>query len=481
MVLFERRVLQALHLPSVFGASNRPIVRIPLPSFRRRNSLLFTKTGGSLRLSSIMFKRAVDVHNASQRPIPAPSTNSSTQQTGVNTAFKPPFRTTPQPLSTTTGNISKTRPAPTTKNNAGSFKVNAGLQHGLKRTSSGLAKVLDTSIDQLDYARLSMGNLQDNAIWIDDDMGKKSSTAVYFDENDFESDIDLEIEEPSVKSIVEYPKLPSITPPDNDASSAHLLTFSPGAASSRYFSNGPATSSHAKSIATAEKTIACLSKHAGLSHHAPESFRSSFPHSDSTSNHVPPISSNDLLPWSSSPAEQAARNHRDPILKIPDKPISNVDIEPSTPRPAKRSRRGILPWNKEGESMKEEVDVSSVVTSPRKRGRPKGTTNGKESTPLSKNIEKDVYAWNTTASAIKEQQKKMKQEQKDKKMRVKESEITDDILHEAAARKKKTRVSRVFLSEEQQHVLNLVVEQRRSVFFTGSAGMLVHMDHLLRE
>ncbi len=37
-------------------------------------------------------------------------------------------------------------------------------------------------------------------------------------------------------------------------------------------------------------------------------------------------------------------------------------------------------------------------------------------------------------------------------------------------KKKKNTVHRIFLSEEQQNVLNLVTEYKKSVFFTGSAG-----------
>jgi ATP-dependent DNA helicase PIF1 len=46
-----------------------------------------------------------------------------------------------------------------------------------------------------------------------------------------------------------------------------------------------------------------------------------------------------------------------------------------------------------------------------------------------------------------------------------------DDLQEAMKKKKRTNtVHRIFLSEEQQNVLNLVTEYKKSVFFTGSAG-----------
>ena len=38
-------------------------------------------------------------------------------------------------------------------------------------------------------------------------------------------------------------------------------------------------------------------------------------------------------------------------------------------------------------------------------------------------------------------------------------------------KKKKNTIHKIFLSEEQQNVLNLVTEYKKSVFFTGSAGI----------
>jgi ATP-dependent DNA helicase PIF1 len=44
-------------------------------------------------------------------------------------------------------------------------------------------------------------------------------------------------------------------------------------------------------------------------------------------------------------------------------------------------------------------------------------------------------------------------------------------MKEAIKKKKKNTIHKIFLSEEQQNVLNLVAEYKKSVFFTGSAGM----------
>jgi ATP-dependent DNA helicase PIF1 len=101
---------------------------------------------------------------------------------------------------------------------------------------------------------------------------------------------------------------------------------------------------------------------------------------------------------------------------------------------------------------------------------------GGDSTPLSKNTSKVDYPWNTSASAVKEQQKQLRQA--NKKL-VKAHEATEVGKTAAVAAKKKNQIHRVFLSEEQKHVLDLVAEDKKSVFFTGSAG--TGKSVLLRE
>ena len=95
-------------------------------------------------------------------------------------------------------------------------------------------------------------------------------------------------------------------------------------------------------------------------------------------------------------------------------------------------------------------------------------------TPLPKNKSNSLYPWNETASAIREEQKRLRQGQK---------KLSRDVVggSEKANLKKKRReaVPKVFLSDEQMSVLNLVAEQKKSVFFTGSAG--TGKSVLLRE
>lgn len=55
----------------------------------------------------------------------------------------------------------------------------------------------------------------------------------------------------------------------------------------------------------------------------------------------------------------------------------------------------------------------------------------------------------------------------------------DDAAKRFTLAKRKNRVAQVYLSDEQKKIMNLVIEQRRSVFFTGSAG--TGKSVLLRE
>ena len=101
---------------------------------------------------------------------------------------------------------------------------------------------------------------------------------------------------------------------------------------------------------------------------------------------------------------------------------------------------------------------------------------GETYTPLPKNKGNSPYPWNKTASAVKEEQKRLRQGHR---KLVKDVEGTDVAKSNTKKKKKREALPRVFLSDEQRSVLNLVVEQQKSVFFTGSAG--TGKSVLLRE
>lgn len=253
-------------------------------------------------------------------------------------------------------------------------------------------------------------------------VGKLHDT-VYFDENDFEddADIDLDADEPAVlkpPSLISYPTLP--LPPQ-------APNPTPGSIS---YPNLPNTTQVSNST-------------------------------------TEPPSSNEKVPWSSSPLQH----------KLPP-PTKTV----SPPIPSKRRK---LPWKDETDqqhqvppgispAMRSIIDRDKAQAA--KRGRYRYGESGEGSlTPLPKNSLSSPYPWNKTASAMKEEQKRLRQ---GNKKLVKNLEA-DDASKMMASTKRKETLARVCLSEEQRKVLNLVAEGNKSVFFTGSAG--TGKSILLRE
>ncbi|KAK3077612.1 hypothetical protein LTS18_009770, partial [Coniosporium uncinatum] len=151
-----------------------------------------------------MFKQAVESHQAStaanktlsQKLFPSTSPR---QQDVLDQFSKPAPHVQTRPLSNTTGNIQKTRPATL----AEPPRKPTNTAHGIKRTSSGLAKALAADSGFDDDALFDL-NAQDNPLLVEDDLPLDNSSGmppkeVYFDENDFDSDIDLDVEDPAIK------------------------------------------------------------------------------------------------------------------------------------------------------------------------------------------------------------------------------------------------------------------------------------------
>lgn len=264
-------------------------------------------------------------------------------------------------------------------------------------------------------------------------VGKLHDT-VYFDENDFEddADIDLDADEPAVLKSpqIAYPTLPQPS-------------------------------------------------HAIQPNSSPEFYPTLPMPTQRTDSTLEPPSSNEKVPWSSSPLQ-----HK---LPPPTRTMS----------PAKPSKRRTIPWKTEQqhqvpselppamrsiiERNRSHVPSAALDAVDRdearsvKRGREKYRESGRGSfTPFSKDTTRSPYGWNMTASAMKEEQKRLRQ---GNKKLVKDLEA-DDASQKIASTKKK-HVARVSLSQEQRKVLNLVAEENKSVFFTGSAG--TGKSVLLRE
>ncbi|KAH0252343.1 hypothetical protein KCU71_g22989, partial [Aureobasidium melanogenum] len=177
--------------------------------------------------------------------------------------------------------------------------------------------------------------------------------------------------------------------------------------------------------------------------------------------------------WSSSPTE-----HLNPSLNASSlsRFAYNTSNGPSAPRmqppptsvktePAAASKRRTLPWLKQETSQPEQA-LHSIPPSKKRVV---------DSTPV-QTSKKSALPWNTTASAIKEQKTSLREINKKKS---KFNEPSDEVIQKAKVKSRKNMVARVFLSDEQQHVLDLIAEKKKAVFFTGAAG--TGKSVLLRE
>lgn len=365
--------------------------------------------------STSMFSQAVDCHKASQgtgqvfakwRPQAStspPRTESLKKSVATNVANGN------RHLSPGSGNAQKFQPSKAVGAIDRTEKPNEQVS-GFKRTASGLAKALGGQ-DAFEESNSFQVSSKEKATVAGNKMSpaKGVMPGVFFDENDFDSDIDLDIEDPAIKGTVSYPQLPSVSRSVSDPS-RHSPSFN---------------------ASTPAKKVGSLLKSG----------------SPKKTNLAQPPNSSMPLPWSSSPVEQQQMRKQAVPLKDRTNEIfrnerRNSADDPKavgdTGRPAKRRA---LPWQNE-----EEKPISA--------------------TPVSRKSQNSL-PWNTTASALKERQKQLRDKGKEAKAR---DEADADGIG-VKQRTSKGGVSRVFLSDEQQHVLELVINQKKSVFYTGSAGM----------
>lgn len=382
-----------------------------------------------------MLAKAVQKHVPSQAPkhIPSqqsrgPSNTLQPSPAGVLNAPPPKWPSAKNPLKRTAsqamGNWQSADSAPV-----------SGRQLPLSRSASGSRK---SSV--ADFSQSTVGG---------DRVGKLHDT-VFFDENDFDDDanIDLDSETASTKSLpktdVSYPTLPK-----------HLED------------------------STASKPAD------GLYPALPSAYTSPTPNN---------VASSAPIPWSSSPL-----NHRLPA-RPPFAPPTNLNT-PSRPAVPKVTKRRTLPWLEEtGDEPHNQSGgpqapsqsgpqapsqppphVQAIIDKNRKRkagGKASATEAPAESyTPLPKDKPNAPYPWNKTASAVKKDQKAFRDgHRKLVKDGVKDPDA-DQVGKSTSTKAKK--VPRVFLSDEQRKVLELVADSKKSVFFTGSAG--TGKSVLLRE
>lgn len=175
-------------------------------------------------------------------------------------------------------------------------------------------------------------------------------------------------------------------------------------------------------------------------------------------NMPPPPSSNQTevkIPWSSSPVSHfqiprpprtlsRASGSTEKSLKRE----SSGDLESLMPQvPAKVKRRKLPPSFRQEEPDEDEDDYASVTKTPSNRRQ---------------------NLWDASASAVKEQRKQFKNQRQGQEPTPQQEGLTMDEIQEVTTSHSKNYA--ISLSEEQRHVLDLVVNNNQSVFFTGPAG-----------
>ncbi|KAL2815173.1 PIF1-like helicase-domain-containing protein [Aspergillus granulosus] len=215
-------------------------------------------------------------------------------------------------------------------------------------------------------------------------LGSLHNAAVYFDENDFDDDDDLDFSSPD----------PFIAPTRIERSG---------------------TQEHS-SFESAKTTLILSQPNDSLSAITPKNYASDIKYPDlppSSPGDPPAPPSSIQFPWSSSPPTHFQK--------------------PAAPR--------TVPWQKQEDSV--------IVIDDEVKPKPKTPARQTSTAP-----------WNKTASAIKEEQKELRRQSK------KQSQKAPGTKQHAP----RTQVASIFLSDEQRHVLKVVVDQGKSIFFTGSAG-----------
>lgn len=322
---------------------------------------------------------------------------------------------------------------------------------GYLSTEAGKPPSRESSLSRHDstLSKSSIPELSQSSINAGGRVGKLHDT-VFFDENDFVDDEDLDLDSDTGTTLGTHPTNTGSTHPSTTTD----LTYASTTTDLTYPS------------ATTDVTYPSLPK----------------PLPPTATPSKPPPSSVPI-PWSSSPL-----HHRLPTGDA--KALAN-NAAPSTSISPKAStaRRRKLPWLEENSDDRDEYQLDDALKQMEKRGptakvlrimeaqrkRKAMAKAGIEQnyTPLPKDKADSSYPWNKTASAVKEEQKVLRQGHK---------KLVKDIEANAATKAittKDKKMPRVFLSDEQRKVLTLVAEGKKSVFFTGSAG--TGKSVLLRE
>ncbi|KAF4978822.1 hypothetical protein FZEAL_4866 [Fusarium zealandicum] len=173
----------------------------------------------------------------------------------------------------------------------------------------------------------------------------------------------------------------------------------------------------------------------------------------SNENMPPPPTSEKPFDWSSSPVSHFLPPQRTTSVTstVADRSLkreSSGDRDSMDPPAPKKAKKRVLPQSfKQEEPEDDDEDHAQIAR-----------------TPAAKR--KDF--WNPTASAVKEQKKQFRNQRQQEQPTPNTEMSTDDVKEVAKSHAKGNFA--ISLSEEQRHVLDLVVNQGQSVFFTGAAG-----------
>lgn len=400
-----------------------------------RTAQVSTSTSTRSNRTTAMFQNAVKKHNANTGAKKTLSQQLFSSSPPVPRDQQPRYENPHQtsksrPLSVGSANVVKPRARP----NSHSATCGTG-NNGVKRSAGGLVKALSA---ENTFTGLASNNSQDNPILIDDASAAKKGISnaksdVFFDENDFDSDLELDVEDPAGKGTVYYPELPQVS----------ISTAIPPPVVYPTLPRQAPHLAHERSHTADSGYVSQLFPIGGTNIKRPS----------------PQGKDDEPLPWSSSPLEHFRKPpNLNQFSYKPAEPVARQDIE-EVARPKKKRRQ--LPW-------------ATTETQNDADGK-----DGAHTTPLPKEGKKSTYPWTTTASAIKEQQRALRQaNKKSVKSTSADPEAVDSKTNRFGQRAK-DKVSTVFLSDEQRHVLNLIVENKKSVFFTGAAG--TGKSVLLRE
>jgi ATP-dependent DNA helicase PIF1 len=315
------------------------------------------------------------------------------------------------------------------------------IKQGVKRKSDSFASASASGFTSVFSKHNSFQDTPDTIdLTMDDPTSKsksKSHYPVHFDENDFDDDADLDLD-------VDYP-IPSAmsmaAPPKPSSQNSGATLQSPYTLPQQSL---PLSRPHvSQNLSSSAQTWS----------------------SSSPSHMAPP------------PASLARRQQKQAVREAELVEDNDSDV---APRPTKRRT---LPW---AQKKAEEDEIAArneeraellasqatSVASPQMCFKCKGKghiardclNKGRawDYTPIPKD---KSMPWNTTANAVKEQQRLFKDKQKAAK---KIDEAALDALEDYG--RMKVAMEATTLSQEQQRVLDLVVNQNKSVFFTGSAG-----------